>query len=68
MRMMLIMFAALLSVACEPENITRMRSGKSDPSVIYILDAFGECYALRDMGRQQEWIPLKPEACRERTR
>jgi hypothetical protein len=57
--------ALLMCAGCDSESFTRQRHPDgSNPSEIYIFDSHGECYALRDFGRRQQWAHMKREACR----
>lgn len=64
MRVCAVLLLSLSAVSCVDEAVNaRRHSDRAVPDVIYIWDAFGECYALIDGGRHQSWTHMQKSAC-----
>lgn len=66
---MLWLLAVLACVGCEDPRVSNDRlHGPATMSVpwVVIRDAYGDCWLLKDLGRNQAWVPMKADVCEHR--
>lgn len=66
MKVALLCVLALICAGCEDPIPANARATARRPSWIFVRDAAGACYRIKNFGRINEWIPVGDDVCRQR--